>query len=142
MFKNVALIHKPRSQGDLGTFFCTDICHTPHQRTSVAQSGFLGGSGRRAETHTRPAVPKMPHVPLAFPFLGRLRRQAINLTPPKRVKAWRDGPLKPEVSPVLSHIRPNRSAPTRPAKMWPRHRRESRYGKPSFAPVDSDVSII
>ena len=31
-----------------------DICHTPHQRTSVAQGRFLGESGRRAEAQTRP----------------------------------------------------------------------------------------
>ena len=30
------------------------------------------------------------------PFLERLRRPAINLTPPRRVKAWEDGPLRPE----------------------------------------------
>ena len=39
-----------------------DICHTPYLRTSVAQGRFLGGPGRRAEAHTRPAVPKMPQV--------------------------------------------------------------------------------
>ncbi len=32
------------------------------------------------------ARPKIPSAPSAFPFLGRLRRQAIN--PPKGVKAW------------------------------------------------------
>ena len=30
----------------------------------------------------------MPRTPSAFPFSGRLRRRAINPTPPKRVKAW------------------------------------------------------
>ena len=39
----------------------------------------------------------MPRAPSAFPFSGRLRRRAINPTPPKRVKAWGDGPLRPEV---------------------------------------------
>ena len=34
---------------------------------------------------TRQAVPKMPRTPSAFPFSGRLRRRAINPTPPKRV---------------------------------------------------------
>ena len=35
-----------------------------------------------------------------------LRRQAINLTPPKRVKACWDASLRPEGSPVLWHTRP------------------------------------
>ena len=34
---------------------------------------------------TRQAVRKMPRTPSAFPFSGRLRRRAINPTPPKRV---------------------------------------------------------
>ena len=38
-----------------------------------------------------------------FPKEGRLRRQAINLTPPKRVKVWGDSPLRPEGSPVMRH---------------------------------------
>ena len=60
---------------------------------------------------TRQAVPKMPRTPSAFPFSGRLRRRAINLTPPKRVKAWGDGPLRPEVMyPVVEHTRTNCAA--------------------------------
>ena len=49
------------------------ICHTHHQRTSMAQGRFEGEgeSGRRAVAQTRSA----------FPFLGCLRRQTINLTP-------------------------------------------------------------
>ena len=42
---------------------------------------------------TQKAVPKLSRTPSAFPFSGRLRRRAINPTPPKRVKAWGDGPL-------------------------------------------------
>ena len=71
---------------------------------------FLGGSGRRATSHTRQAVLKMPRAPSASPFSGYLRRQAINITPPRRVKAWGDGPLRPEVYPVVGHIRTNRAA--------------------------------
>ena len=44
------------------------------------------------------------------PYLGRLRRQAINLTIRWRVKTWGGGPLMPEVYPVQSHTRLNRSA--------------------------------
>ena len=90
--------------------YTTDICHTLHQCMSVAQGRFLGGSGHRAKAHRCPAVPKMPCAPLAFPFLGCLRHQAINLTPPRRVKAWGDSPLRLEVYPVLSHIWLNRLA--------------------------------
>ena len=39
----------------------------------------------------------MPRTPSVFPFSGRLRRRAINTTPLKRVKAWGDGLLRPEV---------------------------------------------
>ena len=52
------------------------------------------------------AVPKIPQALLAFPKEGRLKQQAINLTPPKRVKAWGDGPLRPEGSPVVRHTQP------------------------------------
>ncbi len=34
---------------------------------------------------------------ITIPFSGRLGRRAINPTPPKRVTAWGDGPLGPEV---------------------------------------------
>ena len=84
-----------------------DICHMPYQHTSVAQGRFLAGSGCRAEVHTCLAVPKMPRAPSAFPFLGRFRHQAINLTPLRRVKAWGNDPLRPAVSPVQNHIWPN-----------------------------------
>ena len=60
------------------------ICYTPHQRMSMAQGYFYSGSGRRVIAQTCPAVSKMPWAPLAFTFLGRLRRQAINLAPPRR----------------------------------------------------------
>ena len=44
----------------------------------------------------------------AFPFSGR---RAINPTPPKRVKAWGDGPLRPEVMyPMVEHTRTNSAA--------------------------------
>ena len=36
----------------------------------MAQGLFYGGSGRRAVAHTRPAFPKMPSAPSAFPWLG------------------------------------------------------------------------
>ena len=39
--------------------------------------------------------------------MGHLGRQTINLTPPKSVKAWGDGPLRLEVCPVTRHTRPD-----------------------------------
>ena len=77
-----------------------------------------------AEAHTRPAVPKMPQAPSTFPFSGCLRRQAINLTPPRRVSLG-DGPLRPEVSSAELHPTEPLGT-TRPAEMRPRHRRASR----------------
>ena len=51
---------------------------------------------------------------------GRLRRQAINVTPPKRVKAWGDSPLRLEGTSVPKHTRPEPCpSQTRPAKVRP-----------------------
>ena len=72
---------------------------------------------------TRYAVPKMPRTPSAFLFSGRLRRRAINPTPPKRVKAWGGRPLRPEVMyPVVEHTRPNRAARNHSRSRAPHHR--------------------
>ena len=65
----------------------------------------------------------MPRTPSAFPFSGRLRRRTINPTPPKRVKAWGEGPLRPEVMyPVVEHTRPNRAARNHSRSRAPHHR--------------------
>ena len=72
-------------------FYVLVIYHTSHQRTNVARGRFLGGSGRRVEAHTRPARPKIPSTLSVFYFLGRLRRQAINL-PPKGGKILGEWP--------------------------------------------------
>ena len=75
---------------------------------------------------TREAVPKMPRTPSAFPFSGRLRRRAINPTPPKRVKAWGDGPLRPEVMyPVVEHTRTDCAARNHSRSRVPHHRTQS-----------------
>ena len=81
----------------------------------------------------------MPRAPSAFPFSGRLRFQAINPTPPKRVKACEDGVLRPEVFyPVMEH--------TRTASWWPEvfypvmeHTRTNRAALPieSASPLDT-----
>ena len=76
---------------------------------------------------TRQAVPKMPRTPSVFPFSGRLRRRAINPTPPKRVKAWGDGPLRPEVMyPVVEHTRTNSTASNHSRSRAPHHRTQSK----------------
>ena len=75
----------------------------------------------------RQAVPKMPRTPSAFLFSGRLRRRAINPTPPKRVKAWGDGPLRPEVMyPVVEHTRTNSAASNHSRSRAPHHRTQSK----------------
>ena len=72
---------------------------------------------------TRQAVPKMPRTPSAFPFSGCLRRRAINPTPPKRVKACGDGPLRPEVMyPVVEHTRTDCAARNHSRSRAPHHR--------------------
>ena len=72
----------------------------------------------------------MPRTPSAFPFSGRLRRRAINPTPPKRVKAWGEGPLRPEVMyPVVEHTRPNRAARNHSRSRAPHHRTQKSFAR-------------
>ena len=60
----------------------------------VWHKAFFGGCEGRAVAYTRPAFPKMPTAPSAFPWLGA--PQEINPTLPKEVKAWGEGPLRPK----------------------------------------------
>ena len=63
----------------------------------MAQGFFVGGTGRRAVAHTRPAFPKNAYGPVGIPLvIGRLRCQAMNPTLPKEVKAWGEGLLRPK----------------------------------------------
>ena len=72
----------------------------------------------------------MPRTPSAFPFSGRLRHRAINPTPPKRVKAWGDGPLRPEVMyPVVEHTRTDCAARNHSRSRAPHHRTQSSIAK-------------
>ena len=71
-----------------------------------------------AEAHTRPARPKIPSAPSAFPFFGRLRRQAI--TPPKGYKPGGMAPWGRRKSPVPRHTRQNRPEVRRPTECNPR----------------------
>ena len=68
----------------------------------------------------------MPRTPSVFPFSGRLRRRAINPTPPKRVKAWGDGPRRPEVMyPGVEHTRTDCAARNHSRSRAPHHRTQS-----------------
>ena len=75
-------------EDDIGrTFHHTDECDT---------RPFLGGSRRSTVSQTRPTAPKC-HGPRRHSLKkGRLRRQVISLSPPRKVKAWEDGPLRLE----------------------------------------------
>ena len=46
-------------------------------------ASFIVGTRRWTVAHTRPGVPKMPWASSAFPKKEHLRRQAINLAPPR-----------------------------------------------------------
>ena len=56
---------------------------TPHLTGMCGTRPFYGGSERRAVTHTRPAFPKMPTA-------------MSGDDPPKGVKTWGEGPLRPK----------------------------------------------
>ena len=65
----------------------------------------------------------MPRTLSASPLSGRPRHRAINPTPPKRVKAWGYGLLKPEVMyPVVEHTRPESAARNHSRSIAPHHR--------------------
>ena len=83
----------------------------------MAQGCFQGGSSRRAIAHTRPALPKIPSAPLAFPLLGAPQALGKKPTPPhKGVKAWGNTPQRPEE--MLSQQASTRPVP-RPSQTWP-----------------------
>ena len=54
---------------------------------------FFGGSGHRDLAQTRPTVLKMPRASSASPKEERLRPQAKNQAPPRRVRAWGTPPV-------------------------------------------------
>ena len=71
-------------------------CCTPHLTGKCGTRPFLGGSGDRAVSHTRPAFPKMRTAPSAFPLLGAPQAPGDEPNPPKGVNTWRGGPLRPK----------------------------------------------
>ena len=61
----------------------------------MAQGLFLGGTGRRAVAHTRPAFAKMPTAPSAFPWLGAPQAPGDEPHPPEGGKSLGgEGPLR------------------------------------------------
>ena len=68
----------------------------PHPTGMCGTRSFYGGSERRAVANTRPAFPKMPSAPSAFPWLGVPQVPGDEPNPPKEVKAWEEGPLRPK----------------------------------------------
>ena len=82
----------------------------PTECASVAQ-GLFGGSGHRAEAHTRPAWTKIPTAPSAFPLLGAPYAPGNNPSP-KRGK--NPGGRPPEAGGNLQLPRHTRLDPYRP----------------------------
>ena len=57
----------------------------------------------RRTQHSQKCLEPCQHSPKK----GCLKHQVINLTPPRRVKAWGDGPLRLKVCQVTRHARPD-----------------------------------
>ena len=76
--------------------FVGGICRTSHQTDECGTRPFLGGSGAGPKSTCGRRFQKCLGPRRHSPKKGRLRRQAINLTTPRRVKAWGDGPLRLE----------------------------------------------
>ena len=83
--------------------------------TNVAQGLFFGGPGRKAEPKRARRLQKCLGPRWHSPKEVRLRRQATNLTPPKRVKGWGSRmPVKARLDrlpPQPEHIRPATTLP-------------------------------
>ena len=70
----------------------------PIKRVNTAQGFFKGGSSRQAVVQTHPTASKIPRAPSAFPLNRGPRHQAINLVPPRKVRACGDAPRRLEES--------------------------------------------
>ena len=89
------------------------IYHTPHRTIDFGTRPFFRWVHRRADAHTRPALPKIPSAPLGILLIrGASGAWQKNPTPHKRVKAWVDGPLIPEEISCVKAT-PNRAALTK-----------------------------
>ena len=83
----------------------------PTQQASMAQGLFYGGSGRRAVAHTRPAFPKMPTAPSAFPLLGVPQALGDEPNLPKGSKSLGGRPPEAEGNYPAAKTHPARSVP-------------------------------
>ena len=72
------------------------ICRSFHRPNECGTRSFLGGSGRRAVTRHAWQLHNCLRPRRHSPKKGRFRRQAINLAPPRRGRAYGDGPLSLE----------------------------------------------
>ena len=85
-FLSVAIFVLIRVTSCRSMYFCRYLPFVP-LTGRVWHKAILGGSGRRGVAQTRPAAPKMPRVRRHSSKKGRLKRQAINVAPLKRVRA-------------------------------------------------------
>ena len=99
----------------------------PTQRASMAQGLFYGGSGRRAVAHTRPAFPKMPTAPSAFPWLGAPQAPGDEPSLLEGSKSLGGRPPEAEGNYPAAETHPARSAPlpARSAEVWPNNWRST-----------------
>ena len=68
--RRVSLVQRTRRQARCLLQLLLGICCTPHWTDKYGIRPFFGGSGYRTQAHTRPAWPKIPSAPSAFPLLG------------------------------------------------------------------------
>ena len=89
---------------------CLDngICLPSYHPDECGTSPFLTWVLAHGFSLYAPDIPQNASGTVGIPIkMERPKRQAINLNPPKKVKAWWDGPLRPEVSPETRHTRPD-----------------------------------
>ena len=82
----------------------------PHPMDMCGTRPFYGGSEARAVAHTRPAFPKMPTAPTAFPLLGAPQAPGDEPNTPEGGKRLGKAPLKPK---EISRYRDTRPDPCR-----------------------------
>ena len=87
----------------------------------MAQDIF-GSSEQRAVAHTRPAFPKIPTAPSAFPLLGAHQVPGDEPNPPEGSKSLAGGPLRPkEISRYLDTLGQIRAADNTAGRSATRH---------------------
>ena len=102
----------------LGVVTPDGICSPSYQPDECGTRPFLRWVRAQGRSPHAPGISKNASDLVGIGFIA-LSGRAINLTSPKRVKAWRDGPLRPEVYPVTRHTRPELPITSRPAECVP-----------------------